>query len=151
MCFTEMGRFYKKTAPAFNNWVCGKYRLCIIIVGDKKMYKIIRTIAIGIFIFAVVAMRITRHFGLQKWEVSLGLIGFAVLLYLLNIGLIQYFIKSRTPDFASSEEVIPPGVQKWEMTAGLGIVPKWVSVIGLLSISALITAVLPWIVGLLKG
>lgn len=94
-------------------------------------------------------MRLTRHFGLDKWQVSLGLIGFAVLLYLLNIGLIQYFIKRRTPDFASSEEVIP-GVQKWEMTAGLGIVPKWVSVIGLLSISALITAILPWIIGLLK-
>lgn len=113
------------------------------------MYKVIRTIAIGIFIFAVVAMRITRHFGLEKWRVSLGLIGFAVLLYLLNIGLIQYFIKRRTPDFASSKEVIR-GIQKWEMTAGLGIVPKWVSVIGLLSISALITAVLPWVIGLLK-
>jgi hypothetical protein len=117
--------------------------------GDKKMYKVIGTIAIGIFIFAVVAMRITRNFGLEKWQVSLGLIGFALLLYLLNIWLIQYFIKRRTPDFASSEEVIP-GVQKWEMTAGVGIVPKWVSVIGLLSISALITGILPWLIGLLK-
>ena len=119
------------------------------IVGDKKMYKVIRIIFIGIFIFAVVAMRITRHYELEKWQVSLGLIGFAVLLYLLNIGLLQYFIKKLTPDFASSEEVTS-GVQRWEMTAGLGIVPKWVSVIGLLSISALITAVLPWIIGLLR-
>jgi hypothetical protein len=39
------------------------------------MYKAIRTIAIGIFLFAVVAMRITRHFGLEKWQVSLGLVG----------------------------------------------------------------------------
>lgn len=113
------------------------------------MYKVIRTIVIGIFIFAVVAMRTTRHFGLEKWQVSLGLIGFAALFYLLNIGLIQYFIKRRTPDFASSEEVIP-GVQKWEMTAGLGIVPKWVSVIGLLSFSALITAALPRVIRLLQ-
>lgn len=95
------------------------------------MYIVIRIIVIGIFIFVVVAMRITRHSGLEKWQVSLGLNGFAVLLYLLNIGLTQYFIKKLTPDFASSEEVIP-GVQKWELTGGLGIVPKWVSVIGLL-------------------
>ncbi|MFH2012653.1 MAG: hypothetical protein ABIJ37_08155 [Pseudomonadota bacterium] len=113
------------------------------------MIKGISTIAIGVFMFAVVAMRITRNFGLEKWQVSLGIIGFAVLLYLLNIVLIQYFIKGRTPDFASSEEVIQ-GVQKWEMTAGLGIVPKWVSIIGLFSISALITAVGPWVIGLFK-
>lgn len=113
------------------------------------MVKVISTIAIGVFVFAVVAMRTARYFGLEKWQVSIGLIGFAVLLYLLNIGLIQYFIKRRTPDFASSEEVIQ-GVQKWEMPAGLGIVPKWVSVIGFLSISALITAAMPWIIALLK-
>ena len=112
------------------------------------MYKALSTIAIGIFIFAVEAMRITRYYRLAKWQVSLGLIVFALLLYFLNIGLIQYFIKRKTPDFASSEEVTP-GVQKWEITAGRGIVPKWVSVIGLLSISAFITAVLPWIFGLL--
>ena len=108
-----------------------------------------KVIIIGIFIFAVSAMRITKNFGLEKWQVSLGLIGFAILLYLLNIILIQYFIKRRAPDFASSQEVIP-GVQQWELTAGLGIVPKWVSFIGLFAISALITAVLPWIIALLK-
>ena len=113
------------------------------------MYRVIRTIAIGIFIFAVVAMRITRYFELEKWVVSLGLTGFAVFLYFLNIWLIKYFIKRRTPDLASSEEVIH-GIQKWELTAGLGIVPKWVSVIGLFSISALITAVLPWIIEMFK-
>lgn len=113
------------------------------------MFGIIFTIIIGIFVFATVATRITRNFGLEKWEVSLGLIGVSVFLYMFNSWLIKYFIKKLTPDFASSEEV-SPGVQKWEMTAGLGIVPKWVSVIGLLSLSALMTAVLPWIIGLLK-
>lgn len=113
------------------------------------MYKVIRTIAVGSFLCAVVAMRITTHFELEKWQTSLGLIGFAVMLYLLNVWLMYYFIKRQAPDFASSEEVLP-GSQKWEMTASLGIVPKWVSVIGLLSISALITAILPWIIGILK-
>ena len=108
-----------------------------------------KAIIIGIFVFAVAAMRITRYFELEKWQVSLGLIGLAMLLYFLNVMLTQYFIKKRTPDFASSEEVLP-GVQKWELTAGLGIVPKWVSVIGLLAISALVTAVIPWVIALLK-
>ena len=108
-----------------------------------------KTIIIGIFVFAVAAMRITRYFELEKWQVSLVLIGLAILLYFLNIVLIKYFIKKRTPDFASSEDVLPD-VQKWELTAGLGIVPKWVSMIGLLSISALVTAVLPWVVAVLK-
>jgi len=108
-----------------------------------------KVIIIGIFIFAVAAMRITRYSGLEKWQVSLGLIGIAIFFYLLNIILIQYFIKKKTPDFASTKEAFP-GVQKWELTAGVGIVPKWVSAIGLLSISALITAVVPWIIALLK-
>ena len=108
-----------------------------------------KIILIGIFIFAIAAMRITRYFKFEKWQVSLGLIGLAILLYFLNVMLIQYFIKKRTSDFSSSEEVLP-GVQKWELTAGLGVVPKWVSIIGLLAISALITAVLPWVTALLK-
>jgi hypothetical protein len=108
-----------------------------------------KVIVIGIFIFAVLAMRITRYFGLEKWQVSLGLIGIAIFFYLLNIILIQYFIKKKIPEFASSEEVFPD-VQKWELTAGIGIVPKWVSVVGLLAISALITAVVPWIIALIK-
>ena len=111
--------------------------------------KAIKTIAIGIFVSAVVAMRITKYLKFEKWQVSLGLIGVAGLLYLLSVVLIQYFIKKRIPDFAFSEEVFPD-IQKWELTAGLGIVPKWVSVIGLLSISALVTAILPWVIALLK-
>lgn len=75
-------------------------------------------IVIGVFVFAVAAMRITRYFGLQKWQVSIGLGVIAVLLYLLNVILIQHFIEKSVPDFASSEEVVP-GVQKWELTAGL--------------------------------
>ena len=108
-----------------------------------------KIIIIGIFIFAVAAMRITRYFELEKWQVTLGFIGFAVFLYFLNILLIRYFTTKRIPDFVSSEEMLPD-IQKWELTAGLGIVPKWVSMIGLLAISALVTAVLPWIIVFLK-
>ena len=71
------------------------------------------------------------------------------LFYLLNISLIQYFIKRKNPDFASNEETFS-NIKKWELTAGTGIVPKWVSIIGLLSISAFVTAVVPWIIVFLK-
>lgn len=106
-------------------------------------------IIFGTFVFGVFAMRVTRYFELERWQASLGLILLAILLYLLGNFLIQYFIKKQTPEMASSEEVIP-GVQLWELTAGLGVVPLWVSYIGLLSISALITAILPWVIELLK-
>jgi hypothetical protein len=114
------------------------------------MLKVINIILIGSFVFAVAAMRIARYFGFERWQACLGLIGTAIFLYVLNIMLIKYFVKKRTPDFASTEDVFS-GVQKWELTAGIGIVPKWVSVIRLLSISALITGVLPWIIALLKS
>ncbi|MEW6182712.1 MAG: hypothetical protein AB1500_05975 [Bacillota bacterium] len=106
-------------------------------------------ILVGTFVLAVIAMRVQRQVGLEKWQVSLILIGLAIILYLANVFLIQHFIKRRAPELASNEEVVP-GTQAWELTADLGIVPKWVSVLGLLSISAIITAVVPWIVALLK-
>lgn len=106
-------------------------------------------ILMGVFLLAVFAARVARYFKLQKWQVCVGLAILAIILYLVNITLIQFFIKRRAPEFASNEEVIP-GSQSWELTAGLGIVPKWVSWIGLLSISAIITAILPWLVMLIK-
>jgi len=108
-----------------------------------------KEIIAGVFVFAIAAMQVTRYFGLEKWQVSLGLVGLAACFYILNIILIQYFIKKRAPDFASSQEAFPD-VQKWELTAGLGIVPKWVSLIGLLAISAIVTAILPWVITFLS-
>ena len=106
-------------------------------------------IIIGVITYAAIGMQIIRHFGLEKWQVSLGLIAASIAFYLLNIILMKYFISKRIPEFSSNEEVLP-GVQNWELTAGLGVVPKWVSKIGLLSVSALITAFLPWIIALFK-
>ncbi|NHZ84850.1 MAG: hypothetical protein GWP19_03100 [Planctomycetia bacterium] len=107
------------------------------------------TIIIGIFVFAISAMRITRYFGFEKWQVSLGLILVAIFLYIINVISIHHFIEKKTPDFASTKEA-SPNIQKWELTAGRGVVPKWVSIIGLLSISAFITAIGPWIVAFIK-
>lgn len=113
------------------------------------MLKSLNIVALGTILFSFAALKIMHRYKLAKWQVSLGLIGLALLLYLLSVGLIKHYISKRTPDLASANELIP-GIQKWEMTAGLGIVPKWVSLIGFLSFSAFITAVLPWLIGFLK-
>jgi len=103
-----------------------------------------KVIVIGVFTCALAAMLIRNYFSLEKIHVFLGLVGLATVLYLVNAVLKHYFIRRRTLDFVSSKEVVP-GTQKGELTAGLGIVPYWVSVIGLLAIAALATAVLFWV------
>lgn len=95
-------------------------------------------IPVGTGAFAVIAMRVTRAFTLPKWQVAATLLVIAVVLYLLNVFLIRHYIRSRVPEFAND--------QLWEVTAGLGIVPKWVSLIGLLAVSAFIAAVAPWVI-----
>lgn len=106
------------------------------------MWKGIEIIFAGIFAFAVIAMRITRVLNLEKWQVSIGLFVLAIILYILNVFFIRFFIRKKTPELLTDEY--------WELTAGRGIVPKWVSKIGLLAISAFITALVPWIIVLLK-
>jgi hypothetical protein len=53
--------------------------------------------------------------------------GVGLLLYFINIFLIRWFIIRRSPEMADE--------LNWESTAGKGIVPKWVSEIGLLGIA----------------
>ena len=96
----------------------------------------------GTILIAAVAMNLTRALEIPKWKMTICLIALAVCLYFLNVVLIRYFIRKRAPEFAND--------QMWEATAGTGIVPKWVSSIGLFSISALIAAVVPWIIALFK-
>ena len=96
----------------------------------------------GTIVIAALAMNLTRAFQIQKWVMTLYLLVLAICLYFLNVALIRYFIKKRAPEFAND--------QMWEATAGTGIVPKWVSSIGLFSISALIAAVVPWLIALFK-
>lgn len=46
-----------------------------------------------------------------------------VVMYFVNIALIHYYISRRAPETLADDS--------WELTAGTGIVPRWVSVIGL--------------------
>ena len=57
---------------------------------------------------------------------AFSLIGVGVVLYLANTLLIGMFVSRRAP------ETVETGT--WDDTAGTGIVPKWVSAIGLISI-----------------
>lgn len=98
------------------------------------MFKIL----VGTIAFGALAMRATHAFELERWFVTVCLLVLAVVLYMINNRLIVHYIRSRAPEFANAGD--------WELTAGLGIVPQWVSWIGLLSISALLAAAIPWIV-----
>ncbi len=87
-----------------------------------------------------IALAFTTRFlvhvlGLAPWSYYALLIVLAFVLYVLNSVLIKRYIALRTPEFASTEEAWS-GVQKWELTAGTGVVPRWVSLIGLSSFAA---------------
>lgn len=79
-------------------------------------------------------LTIVRRYGWPYWAYHALALTTGVILYLIHNILMVGFIRKRAPDFASKEEILP-GVQRWELTAGTGIVPKWVSLIGLLSIA----------------
>lgn len=86
------------------------------------------------------------------WTYHLLVIVVGVVLYLVSNFLIVGLIRKRAPEFASSEELLP-GVQKWELTVGTGVVPKWISFIGIISIAFLLASpfeLLAWLVRTLQ-
>ena len=93
-------------------------------------------VAVGA-VLALGAIALNLNVGFPLWAASLCLVGLAVTLYMINARLILFYIKKRAPDFYNEET--------WELTAGLGIVPKWVSKIGLLAYSPIIAVVIVWI------
>lgn len=78
--------------------------------------------------FLMVAATFTKFAKTPPWVagVALGIVSFV--LYLGSATLIRLYIMKRTPELANDES--------WELTAGTGIVPKWVSLVGLLAIPA---------------
>lgn len=91
------------------------------------------------FVAAGIGISSVRACGWPHWAYHVLVISVGVVLYLVNNFLIVSFIRRRAPDFATNDEVMP-GVQKWELAAGTGIVPGWVSFIGLLSIAFLLAS-----------
>ncbi len=77
---------------------------------------------------------VVRASGWPYWSYHLLVVSIGLGLYFVSNYLTVNFVRKRAPGFASKEEVVP-GVQAWELTAGTGIVPRWVSFIGLLAIA----------------
>lgn len=65
------------------------------------------------------------------------LIILGVACYFLSIFLIRYYIERSSPGLLDQDLAMPKPQRGqeylWEKTAGTGVVPKWVSVIGLLA------------------
>lgn len=83
---------------------------------------------------AAAGLSITRVFQWPYWAYHVLVVSVGIVLYLASNFLMAGYIRKRAPEFASKEEAFP-GVQKWELTAGIGIVPKWVSFLGLISVA----------------
>jgi len=70
----------------------------------------------------------------------------SVVCYITNIVLIRHYLNKSIPGVLEIDEILsppPPGKEYlWEKTAGSGIVPKWVSIIGLSSIPLLVIGVI---------
>ena len=84
---------------------------------------------LNIGIFVMVANYFTMNTEAAPWIAGLILLLMGVGFYFLNSFLIHYYIKKEMPESLDDDS--------WEITAGLGIVPRWVSFIGLLAISVL--------------
>lgn len=97
----------------------------------------------GVLILAVLSFRLMTAFHLQRWQITAALLVLGVFLHVFSAFLTKAFIQRRALDFANDQD--------WELTAGLGIVPKWVSAIGLVALSAVVTAVLPWVVAIFRS
>ena len=78
-----------------------------------------------------------KYTGLPVWWGPLFLVSLGILLYLTNIYLIRHFINKKASGVleldAAYEKPMKDGEYLWEKTAGTGIVPKWVSWIGISS------------------
>jgi len=90
---------------------------------------------------------VLMELGFPYWSYYLAMPILALLFYGLNVVLITHYVEKRTPEYASGEE-ISKEVRKWELTAGKDVVPKWVSWIGLASISSLLALLMPFVAGL---
>src|SRR5262245_1734398 len=94
------------------------------------MLRVLLLLLFSLAVFVSGGAFLASQFNTPPWLVVLLLVGLGVGFYGANAVLMHYYIRLRTPDFLSRQKVFG-GFEAWELTAGLGIVPKWVSVIGL--------------------
>jgi len=99
----------------------------------KSLY-VIAAIFISTATAAYSSLSVTQFMAWPYWSYFVVCMAFGLLSYLISVTLIGAFIERRAPEMATNEEVLP-GVQKWELTAGTGVVPQWVTLIGLVSLA----------------
>jgi hypothetical protein len=88
--------------------------------------------AVAVAVFLMVAALFNKYTGAPPWVAGVVLCIGGVGLYMGNVLPIRSYVIKRSPELANDE--------MWEMTVGTGIVPKWVSFLGLLAIPAFIAA-----------
>jgi hypothetical protein len=85
------------------------------------------------FMATGIAILTQRAIGVAEWWAYVVPIPYAAICYVANVLLLERYIERNAPELANFDEAVP-GVQTWALTARTGVVPKWVSLIGLLAI-----------------
>jgi len=86
--------------------------------------------------FLMATSILIKYLGVHCLWGAAALFGWTLFAYFLNVRLIVFYISKIDP------EMMRDG--SWELTAGTGVVPKWVSWLGLSTVPAAIAGVL-WI------
>lgn len=104
---------------------------------------------ISMLVSLTAAAYFVNRLNLSKWWGVVFLVILGIALYLTNIFLIRYYIKKRASGVVELDELygkpMKDGEYLWEKTAGTGIVPKWVSFIGICAMASF-AGILVWIV-----
>lgn len=106
------------------------------------MINLLFNFAFLVILSTMAASLFIKFTSLPFWIGTPVLVSFAVILYGLNIVLIRHFIKKHEPGLLEVDAVLPPPEKGqnyfWEMTAGTGIVPKWVSWVGMGAVACVV-------------
>lgn len=95
-----------------------------------------------VFLSTMVTSLFIKLTALPFWSGTLVLVSSAIVLYGLNVVLIRHYIEKHVPGLLDVDAVLPPPEKSeshlWETTAGTGIVPKWVSWVGMGAIACIV-------------
>ncbi len=87
---------------------------------------------LAVFLAGMVARRTQMSLHGPYWSFFALAVVYAILCYVACALLTGYYLNKRAGGIDTRE--IAPGMQAWESTAGTGVVPRWVSFIGIGSI-----------------
>jgi hypothetical protein len=103
--------------------------------------------AAAVILFLVAGAAWTKYGAAPLWLAGAVLCVLGLVLYVANVKLVKHFIVLRAPAAANDES--------WKTTAGMGVVPGWVSALGWLATPAFVAGALwflvLWLVGGLGG